>query len=143
MAIGTEVSAKYKGAFCEAKVRRVDKEVKCRVNFKYGLGNITLSDEYVRSDQPLVQGLSVKARHPDKQEYLDAVITQIKDQSKYTVTFNDGDIATLRRTALCMKSGKHYNASESLDKLPLTHPEHFSTPVGSAKSRRRHRSGTG
>ena len=63
---------------------------------------------------------------------------------RYTVTFNDGDIATLRRTALCMKSGKHYNASESLDKLPLTHPEHFSTPVGhGAKGRRRNRSGAG
>ena len=49
----------------------------------------------------------------------------LQDQSRYTVTFNDGDIATLRRNALCMKSGKHYNASESLDNLPLTHPEHF------------------
>ena len=29
-----------------------------------------------------------------------------------------------------MKSGKHFNASESLDNLPLTHPEHFGTPVG-------------
>ena len=28
LAIGTEVSAKYKGAFCEARVRKVDKEVK-------------------------------------------------------------------------------------------------------------------
>ena len=28
-----------------------------------------------------------------------------------------------------MKSGKHFNASESLDNLPLTHPEHFGTPV--------------
>ena len=43
LAIGTEVSAKYKGAFCEARVRKVDKEVKVRVNFKgFGLGNATL-----------------------------------------------------------------------------------------------------
>ncbi len=53
-----------------------------------------------------------------------------QDQSQYTVVFDDGDITTLRRNALCMKSGKHFNASESLDNLPLTHPEHFSTPVG-------------
>ena len=32
-----------------------------------------------------------------------------------------------------MKSGKHFNASESLDNLPLTHPEHFGTPVGSRR----------
>ena len=83
LAIGTEVSAKYKGAFCEARVRKVDKEVKVRVNFKgFGLGNATLSDEYVQADVPLANGLAVKARHPEKQEYLDAVITQIKDQSK-------------------------------------------------------------
>jgi len=30
---GTEVSAKYKGAFCEAKVRKVVHSVKCRVSF--------------------------------------------------------------------------------------------------------------
>ena len=40
-----------------------------------------------------------------------------------------------------MKSGKHFNASESLDNLPLTHPEHFSTPVGGASSSRRKRRG--
>ena len=56
-------------------------------------------------------------------------VKQIQDQSKYTVIFNDGDIAYLKRNALCMKSGKHFNASESLDNLPLTHPEHFSTPA--------------
>ena len=32
-----------------------------------------------------------------------------------------------------MKSGRHFNASESLDNLPLTHPEHFGTPVGSRR----------
>ena len=62
------------------------------------------------------------------------------------MTFNDGDIAQLRRNALRLKSGKHFNPSESLDNLPLTHPEHFSTPVGGTKhvggaSRRRNRSG--
>ena len=32
--VGTEVSAKYKGAFCEAKVKKVMRQVKCRVTFK-------------------------------------------------------------------------------------------------------------
>lgn len=55
------------------------------------------------------------------------------------VVFDDGDIATLRRTALCLKSGRHFAEGETLDQLPLTHPEHFSTPVvsGVRGSRRR------
>lgn len=140
--IGTHVSAKYKGAFCEAKVRSVVKQVKCRVTFKGGLGSTTLSDEYVQSEGPLTVGATVKARHPDKQEYIEATINKIQDQSQYTVVFDDGDITSLRRNALCMKSGKHYNASESLDNLPLTHPEHFSTPVSGKRKRRGDRSNT-
>jgi hypothetical protein len=31
LTVGTEVSAKYKGAFCEAKVRKVVRSVKCKV----------------------------------------------------------------------------------------------------------------
>ncbi len=139
--VGTNVSAKYKGAFCEAKVRSVDKLVKIRVTFRNGLGSTTISDEYISSTGPIQVGATVKARHPDKQEYVDAVVNKIQDQSQYTVVFDDGDITTLRRSALCMKSGKHFNASESLDNLPLTHPEHFSTPVaggpGGSSSRRR------
>jgi hypothetical protein len=34
LAVGTEVSAKYKGAFCEAKVRKVVRSVKCKVRIK-------------------------------------------------------------------------------------------------------------
>ncbi|TRY72004.1 hypothetical protein TCAL_05405 [Tigriopus californicus] len=139
LAIGTQVSAKYKGAFCEAKVRSVVKQVKCRVTFSAGLGITTLSDEYVQVISPggsLVVGATVKAKHPDKQEYIEAVINKIQDQSQYTVVFDDGDITTLRRNALCMKSGKHYNASESLDNLPLTHPEHFSTPVSGSRRKK-------
>lgn len=53
--------------------------------------------------------------------------------------FDDGDITTLRRTALCLKSGRHFNESETLDQLPLTHPEHFSTPVVVGRRGRRSR----
>lgn len=82
LAIGTQVSAKYKGAFCEAKVRSVVKQVKIRVTFKgHGLGSSTLSDEVVRpvSDSaPMQVGAAVLARHPDKQEYLEAVVNKIQ-----------------------------------------------------------------
>ena len=30
--VGTEVSAKYRGAFCEAKVKKIVKCVKCKVS---------------------------------------------------------------------------------------------------------------
>ena len=44
------------------------------------MGSCTLSDEAIKpiDDQPIVQGVTVKAKHPDKQEYLDAIINQIK-----------------------------------------------------------------
>jgi Ras-related protein Rab-1A len=74
-------------------------------------------------------GATVEAKHPDKNQFLEAVISKIQDCSQYTVVFDDGDITTLRRSALCLKSGRHFNESETLDQLPLTHPEHFSNPV--------------
>ena len=97
----------------------------------------------INGDAPLQTNVVVKLKHPDNNEQVEATVKQIQDQSRYTVIFNDGDIATLKRNALCMKSGKHFNASESLDNLPLTHPEHFSSPASNAgtKQRRRNKSG--
>lgn len=31
LTVGTDVSAKYKGAFCEAKIKKVARVVKCKV----------------------------------------------------------------------------------------------------------------
>lgn len=42
--------------------------------------------------------------------------------------FDDGDVTSLKRTSLCLKSGKHFASSATLDQLPLNHPEHFSAP---------------
>ena len=74
-----------RGAFCEAKVRSVVKQVKVRVAFRgSGNGTALLSSEYVRmKDQKeggeqlaqLQVGAVVQARHPDKQEYLDATVS--------------------------------------------------------------------
>ena len=147
------MSAKYKGAYCEAKVKSVDKQIKVRVTLKGPHGNngasLTIKDKEIISiigEGPLVTGAVVKIKPPEgsagstgSEDGQEAIVKQIQDQSRYTVIFNDGDIATLKRNALCMKSGKHFNASESLDNLPLTHPEHFSSPApgnrGSAKKR--------
>ncbi|CAG2120448.1 unnamed protein product, partial [Medioppia subpectinata] len=67
----------------------------------------------------------------------EATIAKILDQSLYTVVFDDGDEATLKRNSLCLKSGKHFAESETLDQLPLTNPEHFGNPVSLGRRRRR------
>ena len=56
--------------------------------------------------------------------------------------FDDGDERTLKRSSLCLKGGRHFHESESLDHLPLTDPENFGAPVmntGSKKSGRKRR----
>nr|CAI5861700.1 unnamed protein product [Callosobruchus analis] len=133
LSVGTAVSAKYKGAFCEAKVSKVVRIV----TYKMGLGNAILSDEQIKGT--LRVGQVVQAKHPDRKELVEATITKIQDCSQYTVVFDDGDITTLRRTALCLKSGRHFNESETLDQLPLTHPEHFGIPVMGGRRGRRSR----
>lgn len=136
LTVGTEVSAKYKGAFCEAKVRKVVRSVKCKITFKLGLGTLNVTDDQIRGGTLRV-GSVCEVKHPEKKEYVEAIINKIQDCSQYTVVFDDGDITTLRRTALCLKSGRHFAESETLDQLPLTHPEHFSNPViGGRKGRR-------
>ncbi|XP_054264851.1 AT-rich interactive domain-containing protein 4B isoform X3 [Macrosteles quadrilineatus] len=137
LAVGTEVSAKYKGAFCEAKVRKIVRSVKCKIAYKLGLGTAVVTDDQIKGT--LRAGSVVEVKHPDKKEYVEATIIKIQDCSQYTVVFDDGDITTLRRTALCLKSGRHFAESETLDQLPLTHPEHFGNPVIGGRRGRRNR----
>lgn len=129
LSVGTEVSAKYKGAFCEAKIKKVVRNIKCKVAYKQaGLGNGNISDDQIKG--LLRVGATVEVKHPDKRDQVEATILKIQDCSQYTVVFDDGDITTLRRSALHLKSGRHFNESETLDQLPLTHPEHFLNPPG-------------
>lgn len=133
----TEVSAKYKGAFCEAKVSKVVRNIKCKVAYKQGLGTGTVSEDQIRGGVIHRVGAIIEVKHPERREYVEAVITKIQDCSQYTVVFDDGDITTLRRSALCLKSGRHFNESETLDQLPLNNPEHFGNPViGGRRGRR-------
>ncbi|XP_022836561.1 AT-rich interactive domain-containing protein 4B-like [Spodoptera litura] len=135
--VGTDVSAKYKGAFCEAKIKKVVRNIKCKVTLKAGGGTITVNDDVIKGT--LRVGSIVEVKQDPKKDAMEAVITKIQDCSQYTVVFDDGDITTLRRSALCLKSGRHFNESETLDQLPLTHPEHFSTPVIAGRRGRRGR----
>lgn len=136
LTVGTEVSAKYKGAFCEAKVKKVIRSVRCKVVLKNNMGApVICQDDHVKGT--LRVGAHVEVKQPDKNVYLEGIINKLHDQSQYTVVFDDGDETTLRRTSLCLKSGRHFAESETLDQLPLTHPEHFGTPVMGSKGRKR------
>ncbi|KAG9510885.1 AT-rich interactive domain-containing protein 4A, partial [Fragariocoptes setiger] len=131
LTVGTDVSAKYKGAFCEAKVTDVDKIVKLRVLFKGSTTAHLIDDDQVKPGSELKIGNQIEARHPTKphNQFVQATITKITDFSRYTVIFDDGDYCVLRRSSLRLKSGKHFAESETLDRLPLTNPEHFGNPV--------------
>ncbi|XP_054710278.1 AT-rich interactive domain-containing protein 4B-like [Uloborus diversus] len=139
LTVGTDVSAKYKGAFCEAKIKKVNRVVKCKVTFKNNLGSFMVTDDQIKGSLRI--GSDIEAKHPEKSQYLEAVINKVQDYSQYTVVFDDGDETTLRRTSLCLKSGRHFAESPTLDQFPLTNPEHFGTPViGSGKYKRKRRS---
>lgn len=138
LAVGTDVSAKYRGAFCEAKVKIVKKLVKCKINFKNGT-NCIVSDDFVKGT--LKVGVKVEAKMTENGPYEEGTIMKLNDASLYTVVFDDGDEKTLRRTLLCLQGEKHFHESETLDHLPLTDPENFGTPVvrDSKKIRRKRR----
>lgn len=118
--IGTEVSAKYKGAFCEAKIKKVVQNVKCSVRLKWNSQTVTVPESDLLGgfrkvgSQTAVIRLSpaLQSTIPEfgvgKDDGEEGIITKILDQSLYTVVFDDGDERTLKRTSLCLKSGKTF-----------------------------------
>ncbi|XP_072169690.1 uncharacterized protein [Diadema setosum] len=136
LTVGTAVSAKYRGAFCEAKVKVVKKLVKCKINFKSGTNSV-VNDEFIKGT--LKVGSLVEAKQTENGLYEEGTIMKLTDASLYTVVFDDGDEKTLRRTLLCLQGEKHFHESETLDHLPLTDPENFGTPVVNTKKMRRKR----
>ncbi|KAM6171872.1 AT-rich interactive domain-containing protein 4A [Erethizon dorsatum] len=137
LTVGTDVSAKYRGAFCEAKIKTVKRLVKVKVLLKQDNTTQLVQDDQVKG--PLRVGALVETRTPDG-SFQEAVISKLTDASWYTVVFDDGDERTLRRTSLCLKGERHFAESETLDQLPLTNPEHFGTPVIAKKTNRGRRS---
>ncbi|XP_072345415.1 AT-rich interactive domain-containing protein 4A isoform X2 [Scyliorhinus torazame] len=133
LTVGTDVSAKYRGAFCEAKIKTVKRLVKVKVVFKHDSSTQVVQDDQVKG--PLRIGASVEVKGSDG-SYQEAAINKLTDASWYTVVFDDGDERTLRRTSLCLKGERHFAESETLDQLPLTNPEHFGTPVIGKKTNR-------
>lgn len=137
LTVGTDVSAKYRGAFCEAKIKTVKRLVKVKVTLKQDHSILLVQDDQVKG--PLRVGATVEMKAPDGSQQ-EATISKLTDASWYTVVFDDGDERTLRRTSLCLKGERHFAESETLDQLPLTNPEHFGTPVIGKKSNRGRRS---
>ncbi|XP_060068389.1 AT-rich interactive domain-containing protein 4B-like [Ylistrum balloti] len=135
LVVGTEVSAKYRGAFCEAKVKKLVKCVKCKIFLKETQSSLVVTDDGVRGI--LKNGSTVEVKNPETGMLTEGVISRLTDTSMYTVVFDDGDEKTLRRTQLCLKGEKHFIESETLDNLPLSHPEHFGTPVMNSKKAKR------
>ncbi|XP_055087033.1 AT-rich interactive domain-containing protein 4A isoform X2 [Periophthalmus magnuspinnatus] len=137
LTVGTDVSAKYRGAFCEAKIKTVKRLVKVKVTLKGEGTSQVVHDDQVKGQLRVGSVVEVKTNEGGNSE---AVISKLTDASLYTVVFDDGDEKTLRRTSLCLKGERHFAESETLDQLPLTNPEHFGTPVIGKKSNRGRRS---
>uniref|UniRef100_A0A8C1TWR3 AT rich interactive domain 4A (RBP1-like) n=1 Tax=Cyprinus carpio TaxID=7962 RepID=A0A8C1TWR3_CYPCA len=128
---------KYRGAFCEAKIKTVKRILKVKVVLKGDSTSQVVQDDQVKG--PLRVGSTVEVKSPEGR-LNEAVISKLTDASWYTVVFDDGDEKTLRRTSLCLKGERHFAESETLDQLPLTNPEHFGTPVIGKKTNRGRRS---
>uniref|UniRef100_A0A8C5QSQ8 Tudor domain-containing protein n=1 Tax=Leptobrachium leishanense TaxID=445787 RepID=A0A8C5QSQ8_9ANUR len=109
LTVGTDVSAKYRGAFCEAKIKTVKRLVKVKVTVKPDNSTHLLQDDQVKG--PLRVGALVEVKAPDG-SLQEAVIGKLTDASWYTVVFDDGDERTLRRTSLCLKGERHFAESE-------------------------------
>ncbi|CAE1155260.1 AT-rich interactive domain-containing protein 4A,AT-rich interactive domain-containing protein 4B [Acanthosepion pharaonis] len=137
LSVGTDVSAKYRGAFCEAKVKKIVRSVKCKVFIKETQTSVMVTDDQIQG--PLKVGASVVVNVSETNQVAEGVINKVNDCSMYTVVFDDGDERTLRRSQLCLKGEKHFVESETLDHLPLSHPEHFGTPVMQSKKGKRGR----
>uniref|UniRef100_H2Y4Q9 Tudor domain-containing protein n=1 Tax=Ciona savignyi TaxID=51511 RepID=H2Y4Q9_CIOSA len=131
LSVGTEVSAKYRGAFCEAKIKSVKKNVVFRVALKKDNKSYCVAEGAIKGSLKL--GSTVEAQFPEQPGWQEGVIQSARDKSIYTVEFDDGDVRTLSRGSLCLQGVRHYAESETLDHLPLTDPENFGTPVLNGK----------
>jgi len=133
--IGCSVSAKYRGAFCSAQVKAIEKQVKLKVTLFDSGDTITISEEQIVHSVPLRIGNTVTIRltssnrrqsndsnshhhysrsglaafiNPTNPDEKQATIKQIIDNSIYTVVFNDGDEKSLRRSSLCLQGIRLY-----------------------------------
>ncbi|XP_022103035.1 uncharacterized protein LOC110985897 isoform X2 [Acanthaster planci] len=96
--VGTAVKVMYRGALCEAKVKTINKSMKCRISFFDIIADAVVTDDCIKGD--LKEGAVVEVRHPTPDTWMDGMIMKLADDSTYTVVFNDGDEKTLKRSSL-------------------------------------------
>ena len=140
--VGTPVSAKFKGAFCEATIKQIKKNVKCKILSKEDCRSFVVSHDDIVGDIEVNSVVCVRD-HADGGKIKEGILQRMTDHSVYTVVFDDGDERTLKRTNVCVMGEKHFNEHENLDNLPLTDPENFLSPVlvgASEKRRKRNKS---
>lgn len=127
--IGIDVSAKYRGAWCEGTIIRRDEQLNCKVRLfteliatcrrpciftlvalSYTIIQVTFTDKTLGStmskhtdiDGNIAVSSSVYARHGTTHKMHKATIQKITDGTLYTVRFHDGDERTLRRNAVTL-----------------------------------------
>uniref|UniRef100_A0A452QVC8 AT-rich interaction domain 4A n=1 Tax=Ursus americanus TaxID=9643 RepID=A0A452QVC8_URSAM len=76
LTVGTDVSAKYRGAFCEAKIKTVKRLVKVKVLLKQDNTTQLVQDDQVKG--PLRVGAIVETRTSDG-SFQEAIISKLTD----------------------------------------------------------------
>lgn len=101
--IGTQVSAKYKGAFCVATVKNVEKQIEITTNIVTNDGSIgqlkNISDRHIISGK-IAKNAIIEVKDPVSDVTFKAMIRHINDKTKYHCVFDDGDVAILKRSSL-------------------------------------------
>jgi hypothetical protein len=83
LSVKTAVSAKYRGAYCEARIQEVEKNIEIRVELDNDRGVFVVPADKIRGR--IARGEAVTARVADESRYLPGRIVNIKDKSLYTV----------------------------------------------------------
>lgn len=121
--IGCAVSAKYRGAFCSAQVKTVERQVKLKVTLFDTSETIFISEDEIVHPVPLRIGNTVLIHTSNSTNSNDnhlkqrGTIKQIYDNSIYTVVFNDGDEKSLRRSSLCLQGIRLYQTKIGQQKI--------------------------
>ena len=118
--IGTAVSAKFRGAFCEARISDCSQNVKYKVFLTKTNETITVNASEIEllSTSKNGNGASVyPINTPVKFSKTNQVglVRKVIDASTYTIIFDDNDQSTVLRHQLKLKGQKHFEDFETLD----------------------------
>uniref|UniRef100_A0A3B4T2S4 AT-rich interactive domain 4A n=1 Tax=Seriola dumerili TaxID=41447 RepID=A0A3B4T2S4_SERDU len=142
LTVGTDVSAKYRGAFCEAKIKTVKRMVKVKVTLKGESTSQVVQDDQVKGPLRLMMSCDVTSSlgcltNPLPVDLHTDCWTVITGVCLCVSVFDDGDEKTLRRTSLCLKGERHFAESETLDQLPADEENESSSSEDEEEDRRR------